>query len=113
MVWRTLLVAPTCCSLRTRISAARRPSVTPRSEEHTSELQSQFHLVCRLLLEQKKALARARQDPPLLAVLADRLEGRAVANDAGERARAFAQLAGVRGSEIGPGLDAAGGRGHS
>src|SRR5689334_24159519 len=24
-----------------------------RSEEHTSELQSQFHLVCRLLLEQK------------------------------------------------------------
>src|SRR5689334_23933100 len=25
-----------------------------RSEEHTSELQSQFHLVCRLLLEKKK-----------------------------------------------------------
>src|SRR5438309_9136742 len=24
-----------------------------RSEEHTSELQSQFHLVCRLLLEKK------------------------------------------------------------
>src|SRR5438309_3133401 len=29
-----------------------------RSEEHTSELQSQFHLVCRLLLEKKKALSR-------------------------------------------------------
>src|SRR5689334_20912904 len=30
-------------------------SPTPnRSEEHTSELQSQFHLVCRLLLEKKK-----------------------------------------------------------
>src|SRR5689334_24183382 len=28
-----------------------------RSEEHTSELQSQFHLVCRLLLEKKKKLA--------------------------------------------------------
>src|SRR5689334_23778269 len=28
-----------------------------RSEEHTSELQSQFHLVCRLLLEKKKNLA--------------------------------------------------------
>src|SRR5689334_25015118 len=28
--------------------------VQPRSEEHTSELQSQFHLVCRLLLEKKK-----------------------------------------------------------
>src|SRR5438270_10580420 len=28
--------------------------VTPRSEEHTSELQSQSNLVCRLLLEKKK-----------------------------------------------------------
>src|SRR5689334_24809506 len=26
-----------------------------RSEEHTPELQSQFHLVCRLLLEKKKS----------------------------------------------------------
>src|SRR5688572_31419968 len=29
---------------------------TARSEEHTSELQSQSNLVCRLLLEHKKAL---------------------------------------------------------
>src|SRR5947199_7840410 len=29
-------------------------SVAPRSEEHTSELQSLRHLVCRLLLEKKK-----------------------------------------------------------
>src|SRR5467141_5458812 len=28
--------------------------VTPRSEEHTSELQSHLNLVCRLLLEKKK-----------------------------------------------------------
>src|SRR5690625_5202346 len=28
--------------------------ITPRSEEHTSELQSRGHLVCRLLLEKKK-----------------------------------------------------------
>src|SRR5258708_18009908 len=28
----------------------------PRSEEHTSELQSPDHLVCRLLLEKKKTL---------------------------------------------------------
>src|SRR5689334_24618949 len=28
-----------------------------RSEEHTSELQSQFHLVCRLLLEKKKIIS--------------------------------------------------------
>src|SRR2546422_8148090 len=31
----------------------RKPSVN-RSEEHTSELQSRLHLVCRLLLEKKK-----------------------------------------------------------
>src|SRR6266481_6589357 len=31
----------------------------PRSEEHTSELQSQFHLVCRLLLEKKKTKSTA------------------------------------------------------
>src|SRR5207253_3953392 len=29
-----------------------------RSEEHTSELQSRGHLVCRLLLEKKKIIAR-------------------------------------------------------
>src|SRR5437764_6014757 len=28
--------------------------ITPRSEEHTSELQSPMYLVCRLLLEKKK-----------------------------------------------------------
>src|SRR5689334_24668596 len=32
----------------------RLPGQGARSEEHTSELQSQFHLVCRLLLEKKK-----------------------------------------------------------
>src|SRR5438309_8429814 len=32
--------------------------VWTRSEEHTSELQSQFHLVCRLLLEKKKQTTR-------------------------------------------------------
>src|SRR3989449_2392900 len=30
------------------------PILTARSEEHTSELQSRLHLVCRLLLEKKK-----------------------------------------------------------
>src|SRR5699024_12388408 len=33
-----------------------------RSEEHTSELQSRFDLVCRLLLEQKKMDAHSRSD---------------------------------------------------
>src|SRR5688572_31637357 len=32
------------------------PSERPRSEEHTSELQSQSNLVCRLLLEKKNTL---------------------------------------------------------
>src|SRR2546422_4332269 len=31
-----------------------------RSEEHTSELQSRLHLVCRLLLEKKKKTLRTR-----------------------------------------------------
>src|ERR1039458_10681928 len=34
----------------------------PRSEEHTSELQSLRHLVCRLLLEKKKKHGRAHKD---------------------------------------------------
>src|SRR5689334_24050230 len=45
---------PNCCSGRSsprRRGGLARPA---RSEEHTSELQSQFHLVCRLLLEKKK-----------------------------------------------------------
>src|SRR5205809_2379480 len=33
-----------------------------RSEEHTSELQSRLHLVCRLLLEKKKQLLENRID---------------------------------------------------
>src|SRR6266705_3959163 len=33
---------------------SRRDGRRPRSEEHTSELQSPYDLVCRLLLEQKK-----------------------------------------------------------
>src|SRR2546429_7295140 len=38
-------------SHRTRTTA---PHIRTRSEEHTSELQSRLHLVCRLLLEKKK-----------------------------------------------------------
>src|SRR2546430_13450817 len=39
-----------------RIAACPRPS-DARSEEHTSELQSQSNLVCRLLLEKKKLVS--------------------------------------------------------
>src|SRR5690625_5639541 len=34
---------------------------TPRSEEHTSELQSRGHLVCRLLLEKKKTKSQHKR----------------------------------------------------
>src|SRR5947208_13514269 len=58
--WR----AATCGGARQSSRAPRRPvpPATPsatwaRSEEHTSELQSPDHLVCRLLLEKKKLCA--------------------------------------------------------
>src|SRR6266540_6001670 len=38
-----------------------RPPDRPRSEEHTSELQSHHDLVCRLLLEKKKKKQKARK----------------------------------------------------
>src|SRR2546430_6251404 len=38
-----------------------------RSEEHTSELQSQSNLVCRLLLEKKNKPLRIRPDPIVVA----------------------------------------------
>src|SRR5438309_11225533 len=47
--------------LRRRSRADARHGPVLRSEEHTSELQSQFHLVCRLLLEKKK-----KKNDPLL-----------------------------------------------
>src|SRR5437868_11755339 len=50
--WRT-----TSCHPASSTRRAGRPRCTPppaRSEEHTSELQSRFDLVCRLLLEKKK-----------------------------------------------------------
>src|SRR2546430_3838326 len=42
-------------------------SVTRRSEEHTSELQSQSNLVCRLLLEKKKHI----HNPPYSELIAE------------------------------------------
>src|SRR5438067_8551454 len=47
--------APTCASYAKRARKSREGNASPpRSEEHTSELQSRFDLVCRLLLEKKK-----------------------------------------------------------
>src|SRR5699024_11386997 len=49
--------AGTECSIFMASTTAR---VVPRSEEHTSELQSRFDLVCRLLLEKKKKVSSVR-----------------------------------------------------
>src|SRR5437867_8200748 len=43
---------------RERGALARAELLVRRSEEHTSELQSPYELVCRLLLEKKKTLKR-------------------------------------------------------
>src|SRR2546429_1500277 len=46
------------CFSRSPSGKAKPPSLKwCRSEEHTSELQSRLHLVCRLLLEKKKQIA--------------------------------------------------------
>src|SRR2546427_9108788 len=51
--------ATACCSVpRSRSSC----TAQPRSEEHTSELQSQSNLVCRLLLEKKKKKQQDMRD---------------------------------------------------
>src|SRR2546427_4675101 len=41
-------------------------TIEPRSEEHTSELQSQSNLVCRLLLEKKRTITALCFEPPAL-----------------------------------------------
>src|SRR5258708_9174500 len=46
-----------------RSGSGERPT---RSEEHTSELQSPDHLVCRLLLEKKKPRASSPSSTPLI-----------------------------------------------
>src|SRR5438034_7425321 len=60
--WPVCLTTPSCtaCRISASCAALRTPSsraprrAPPRSEEHTSELQSHSDLVCRLLLEKKK-----------------------------------------------------------
>src|SRR5437879_10522771 len=45
------------------LAAAAVHPLAPRSEEHTSELQSPMYLVCRLLLEKKKPRSHSRLRP--------------------------------------------------
>src|SRR5258708_29237892 len=53
---------PVLGECRGRAGGARSP-LPERSEEHTSELQSPDHLVCRLLLEKKKKTEKVYKGP--------------------------------------------------
>src|SRR2546427_3530243 len=58
--------APQVLGARDHERHERRTETSQRSEEHTSELQSQSNLVCRLLLEKKNkdhSLTAALEDP--------------------------------------------------
>src|SRR5207248_8276134 len=56
--YTTLFRSPDACASSTKTAtssySSARETMTWRSEEHTSELQSPYDLVCRLLLEKKK-----------------------------------------------------------
>src|SRR5256884_4385750 len=54
-----------CRAVRRRISNGD-VCLGNRSEEHTSELQSRLHLVCRLLLEKKKMSTLAQSSHPIV-----------------------------------------------
>src|SRR5438552_14884455 len=78
--YTTLFRSQRCCRPRIRSRSTPKTRCRPepadivRSEEHTSELQSPDHLVCRLLLEKKKTtnhrwtitFHRKRQHPRVL-----------------------------------------------
>src|SRR2546422_7095567 len=63
-LFRSLLIVLLVIWLRPVPIAAPPEAVGVRSEEHTSELQSRLHLVCRLLLEKKNPLRRGRAAIP-------------------------------------------------
>src|SRR5256884_4696323 len=50
------------CDLKWLGKPQQQASIDERSEEHTSELQSRLHLVCRLLLEKKKNVLSYNSD---------------------------------------------------
>src|SRR2546427_9378631 len=65
--WRCANQASADCNPEKRAifvatSTSNRVAENGRSEEHTSELQSQSNLVCRLLLEKKKTTTNTRQN---------------------------------------------------
>src|SRR5256884_5613562 len=70
---------------RTRCTAERSDSTAEcggRSEEHTSELQSRLHLVCRLLLEKKNILVPAALEDVITEKNASKIKAKLVAEGA-------------------------------
>src|SRR5260221_7900652 len=87
----TLFPYTTPSDLRIRVgqvlrswAVPRGPSLDPRSEEHTSELQSHSDLVCRLLLEKKQSIAH-QGDATLPCDIAAWSEGHATQHPPGPR----------------------------
>src|SRR5947199_943757 len=60
--YTTLFRSRLQCSSASRRGGGYRHPDDERSEEHTSELQSLRHLVCRLLLEKKKKMKGGSED---------------------------------------------------
>src|SRR5258708_9167590 len=63
--YTTLFRSAHCCRCARQVGIGGNDHPQGRSEEHTSELQSPDHLVCRLLLEKKNARTRWRGPPAL------------------------------------------------
>src|SRR2546430_8649763 len=55
-LFRSAIAVESSAVARSGSAAWKRAGASSRSEEHTSELQSQSNLVCRLLLEKKKII---------------------------------------------------------
>src|SRR5438552_13923941 len=63
--------SPSGCSTSTSPGSHVNFAIEWRSEEHTSELQSPDHIVCRLLLEKKKTRRRGHDSRPTPDVRSD------------------------------------------
>src|SRR5439155_16167123 len=60
-LFRSVIARPMDPRRSSRAASGCRGDAARRSEEHTSELQSRGHLVCRLLLEKKKIKCGTRR----------------------------------------------------
>src|SRR5258708_18548044 len=69
-----ILLRPNFANLLKKLAFLDPLNIGGRSEEHTSELQSPDHLVCRLLLEKKKKYTRIKNESSDVSCLARRAQ---------------------------------------